>query len=68
MDRVHPEQLTLMFFGGEPLLNLPVMYYLAERLYASAGRTRACEQRISIITNGLLLDARRSSTACCPSA
>src|SRR5262245_21180381 len=37
MDRVQPEQLTLMFFGGEPLLNLPVMYYLAERLYASAG-------------------------------
>ena len=55
MDRAHPEQLTLMFFGGEPLLNLPAMYYLAERLYASAGE-RGIEQRISIITNGLLLN------------
>src|SRR5579862_721110 len=26
LDRVHPEKLVLMFFGGEPLLNLPVMY------------------------------------------
>jgi len=55
MDRVHPEQLTLMFFGGEPLLNIPVMNYLAERLYASAAE-RDVEQRISIITNGLLLN------------
>ena len=25
----------LTFFGGEPLLNLPVLYYLAERLHAA---------------------------------
>ena len=25
-----------MFFGGEPLLNLPVMYYLAERMWHAA--------------------------------
>src|SRR6185503_7288874 len=43
------------FFGGEPLLNIPVMNYLAERLYASAAE-RDVEQRISIITNGLLLN------------
>ena len=30
---------SLTFFGGEPLLNLPVLYYLAERLHA------ACEAR-----------------------
>ena len=54
LDRVHPEQLTLMFFGGEPLLNLPVMYYLSERLSAAA-RSRGVEMAISIITNGLLL-------------
>jgi uncharacterized protein len=54
LNRVRPEQLTLMFFGGEPLLNLPVMYYLAERLHRSA-RELGVEQRISIITNGLLL-------------
>ena len=54
LNRVRPEHLTLMFFGGEPLLNLPVMYYLAERLHRSA-RELGVEQRISIITNGLLL-------------
>jgi uncharacterized protein len=54
MDRVSPEHVTLMFFGGEPLLNLPVMFYLSERLYQSAA-ARGIELGISIITNGLLL-------------
>src|SRR5262245_40096211 len=35
LDRVSPERVTLMFFGGEPLLNLPVMYYLSERLWTA---------------------------------
>jgi uncharacterized protein len=54
MDRNHPEQLTLIFFGGEPLLNLPVMYSLAERLWRSC-EARGVRQKVSIITNGLLL-------------
>ena len=29
LDRVRPEKFVLTFFGGEPLLNLPVMYMLA---------------------------------------
>src|SRR5438309_1711797 len=29
MDRVQPERVLLTFFGGEPLLNLPIMYSLA---------------------------------------
>src|SRR5207302_3272813 len=33
LDRVRPESLMLTFFGGEPLLNLPVMYDLAERMW-----------------------------------
>jgi uncharacterized protein len=54
VDAVAPESFVLTFFGGEPLLNLPVLYYLAERLW------RHCEPRgvrmmINIITNGLLL-------------
>jgi uncharacterized protein len=54
LDRVHPETFQLTFFGGEPLLNLPVMYYLAEELW---GRTssRGLPMSISVITNGLLL-------------
>src|SRR5258705_10712298 len=54
LERVRPQYLTLMFFGGEPLLNLPVMYYLAERLSLPA-KAFGVEQRITIITNGLLL-------------
>jgi uncharacterized protein len=56
IDRVLPEHVTLMFFGGEPLLNLPVLYYLAERLHESAS-ARGLDLGISIITNGLLLTA-----------
>jgi uncharacterized protein len=54
MDRLHPERFLLTFFGGEPLLNLPVMYELAERTWAAA-RERGIEMLISVITNGLLL-------------
>ena len=54
LDATGPESCSLTFFGGEPLLNMPVVYYLAERLW------RACEARgvrlaINIVTNGLLL-------------
>jgi uncharacterized protein len=54
MDRQHPKMLMLTFFGGEPLLNLPVVFRLAERLWRTA-EARGIEQRINIITNGLLL-------------
>jgi uncharacterized protein len=54
LDRVRPEHMTLVFFGGEPLLNQPVMDYLAERLW-HATQDRGVELRISMITNGLLL-------------
>jgi uncharacterized protein len=54
LDRVRPEQFVLTFFGGEPLLNLPIMYYLAERLWR-ATESRGVAQLASIITNGLLL-------------
>jgi uncharacterized protein len=54
LDVVQPEKFVLTFFGGEPLLNLPATYLLAERAHA------ACEARnlplvITMITNGLLL-------------
>jgi uncharacterized protein len=54
LDRVQPEKFVLTFFGGEPLLNLPAMYEMAERLWA-ATQARGVRQVISIITNGLLL-------------
>ena len=43
LDRVRPEKFVLTFFGGEPLLNLPVMYYLAERLWRDAPVARRAD-------------------------
>ena len=54
LDTVRPERLSLTFFGGEPLLNLPVVYYLAEHVHAAAA-ARGVPLMINIITNGLLL-------------
>jgi uncharacterized protein len=54
LDRVRPEKLVLTFFGGEPLLNLPVMFEVAERMSA-ATRERRVPIFVNIITNGLLL-------------
>ena len=54
LDRLKPETLVITFFGGEPLLNLPVMYDMAERTWR-ATQARGVKQTMSIITNGLLL-------------
>ncbi|MEO5895383.1 MAG: radical SAM protein [Vicinamibacterales bacterium] len=54
MDSTRAERFVLTFFGGEPLLNLPVMYYLAERLWHST-QHRRLPMTINVITNGLLL-------------
>jgi pyruvate-formate lyase-activating enzyme len=54
LDTIRPEIFVLTLFGGEPLLNLPVAYYLAEQCYALC-EARGVDQRISVITNGLLL-------------
>jgi uncharacterized protein len=54
LETIRPESFVLTLFGGEPLLNLPVAYYLAEQCY-SVCQARGVSQRISVITNGLLL-------------
>ncbi len=54
LDAIAPSSFTLTFFGGEPLLNLPVLYYLSERLWTACD-ARGIRQQINIITNGLLL-------------
>ena len=54
MDAIHPERVSMTFFGGEPLLNLPVVYFLAEHVHAAA-TARGIRLSLSIITNGLLL-------------
>ena len=54
LDEVNPETFMLRFFGGEPLLNLPVLYEISERLW-NMTRARGVKMSISIVTNGLLL-------------
>jgi uncharacterized protein len=54
LDALRPESFVLTFFGGEPLLNQPVMHYLAERLWAAC-QSRGVRMLVNIITNGLLL-------------
>jgi len=54
LDAIAPERLILTFFGGEPLLNMPVLYYLSERMHASC-KARGVQMLINIITNGLLM-------------
>ena len=54
LDELGSSQFGLTFFGGEPLLNQPVMFEMAERLWR-ATRDRGVDMRINVITNGLLL-------------
>src|SRR5215468_7029171 len=54
LDRLQPKKFVMTFFGGEPLLNLPVVYDLAERMW-SVTQARGVRQSLSLITNGLLL-------------
>jgi uncharacterized protein len=54
LDAVKPQRLTISFFGGEPLLNLPVVYFIAERMQAATA-ARGVQLGLAIITNGLLL-------------
>jgi uncharacterized protein len=54
MDEIAPARFSMMFFGGEPLLNVPVIDYLAARLHA-ASRGRDIPMSFTIVTNGLLL-------------
>jgi uncharacterized protein len=54
LDEVRPQKFVLTLFGGEPLLNLPACYLLAERCHALCD-ARGVRLMINIITNGLLL-------------
>ena len=54
LDEIRPASFVLTFFGGEPLLNLPVVYFLAERAW-QACQTRNVRMLVNVITNGLLL-------------
>ncbi len=48
------KSFALTFFGGEPLLNMPVVDYLSERMWNHC-QARGIGMYSSIVTNGLLL-------------
>ncbi len=54
LDAVKPSRFVLTLFGGEPLLNLPVCYFLSEELW-KVTQARGVEMLVNVITNGLLL-------------
>ncbi len=54
LDELQPRTFAITFFGGEPLLNLPAVYALAEHGWR-ASQARGVTFSTHIITNGLLL-------------
>jgi len=54
LDALGSRSFALTFFGGEPLLNMPVIDYLSQRMWAYT-QTHGISMYSSIVTNGLLL-------------
>ena len=51
---VNPEKVEIVFYGGEPLLNIPILEYIAEELHNWFRQTQ-WEFHFSMITNGALV-------------
>ncbi|MEW5802738.1 MAG: SPASM domain-containing protein [bacterium] len=54
MEDIRPATLSILYYGGEPLLNLPAITYLSQSLYEAA-RAHGIRLDIQIVTNGVLL-------------
>lgn len=54
LNRSHNKQINLSFYGGEPLLNFPLVKSLVE--YANGMKLRHNRFNFSMTTNGLLLE------------
>ncbi|MBI3585318.1 MAG: radical SAM protein [Nitrospinae bacterium] len=55
MEKVRPEILRVVFYGGEPLLNIKAIKFLSQLLFLAASQ-RNITVESSIITNGVLLN------------
>jgi uncharacterized protein len=55
MEKARPEILRVVFYGGEPLLNIKAVKLLSQLLFL-AGSQRDIAVESSIITNGVLLN------------
>ncbi len=54
LESVRPRNLRLMFFGGEPLLNIVPIKLISEEIHSACNR-RKIDLDIRIVTNGVLL-------------
>jgi uncharacterized protein len=54
LEALGSKSFALTFFGGEPLLNMPVVDYLSERMWSYC-QAHGIGMYSSIVTNGLLL-------------
>ena len=54
VDDVHPRDLTITFFGGEPLINSKMVKFISRTLHQDV-QSKSVVLNIEIITNGLLL-------------
>jgi uncharacterized protein len=57
MEDIKPRILGILYFGGEPLLNMPAINYISQELYQSA-KDQGVTLNIQIITNGVLLSTQ----------
>lgn len=53
---VNPEEVEIVFYGGEPLLNIPVLEYIAEEMHHWLAET-PWKFHFNIITNGALVSS-----------
>ena len=51
---VNPEKIEIVFYGGEPLLNIPMLEFIAEEMHTWASTT-PWKFDFNIITNGALV-------------
>lgn len=54
MEQIRPKELVIIFFGGEPLLNLKAVKQISKTLFQES-RKQNVKLSIDIITNGILL-------------
>lgn len=54
IDKYHPKKMDITFFGGEPLMNVPILKMIAGELSAYC-RENEVEFEYGMITNGVLL-------------
>lgn len=54
IEKYHPKIVDITFFGGEPLMNVPVLKYIARAIHEKS-REAGAKFEFGMITNGVML-------------